>query len=238
MTDPTISTESPVTSAAPKAAAWEDLLDIFYAPSQVFERRKTGEYWVLLALICVLSIGTYFLSQQLNDTIGEIEFARVVKENKFTADQAAAAKAMGEKFQKFGMYLIPVFIAVGAWISGLVIWLFGRMMGGKINFAQGTTIALLASMPEALERILIGAQAMFLDTTSIVHKYSFHLSAARFMDADTSKWVMKLAALADPFVLWGAVLLGIGAHVIGKMEKEKAAVLAIVITLIMALLFR
>jgi Yip1 domain len=221
-----------------KAAAWEDLLDIFYAPRQVFERRKDGQYWVLLALICLLSLGTFFLSQQLNEVIGDIEFARVAKENAFTADQAAAAKAMAAKFQKFTIYLIPLFVAFGAWISGLVIWLFGRMMGGKINFAQGTMIALLASMPEALERILIGAQAMFLDTASIVHKYSFHLGAARFLPADTNKWLLKFAALADPFAIWGAILLGIGAHVIGKMEKEKAAVLAIVITIVMAILFR
>jgi Yip1 domain len=238
MTDPMISTESAVTSAAPKAAAWEDLLDIFYAPSQVFERRKAGDYWVLLALICVLAIAVYFLSAQVIERIGEIEFARTAKERAIPADQIAMIKAATEKWSWLNMYIWPILVAFGAWISGLVVWLVGLMMGGKMNFAQGTTIALLATMPETLERILIGAQGMFLDTASIVHKFSFHIGAARFLPADTNKWVLKLAALADPFAIWGAVLLGIGAHVIGKMEKEKAAVLAIVVTLVMTLLFR
>jgi Yip1 domain len=232
------SVSGPSGPAPAKAAAWEDLLDIFYAPSQVFERRKLGQYSMLMLLICLLSLGTFFLSQQLNEVIFDLEFARMAKESKSTVEQAAAAKAGAAKVQALSIYLIPFFIAIGSWISGFVIWMFASMMGGKLNFAQGTTIALLASMPEALERILIGAQAMFLDTASIAHKYSFHLGAARFLPADASKWALKFAYLADPFVIWGAVLLGIGVHVMGKMEKEKAAVLAIVITFIITLLIR
>jgi Yip1 domain len=238
VSDAFVSGDGPSSSAPPKSAAWEDVLDVFYSPRAVFARNIAGKYWMLLLILALLNVAIFFLSRQLNDVLGDVEFARIAKEQGMTPEQAAGAKKLGEKFAAFGMYFIPIFIAIGAWISGLMIWLFSRFMGGKLNFAQGTTIALLASMPETLERILIGAQGMFLDTANVVHKYSFSLGAARFLDGDANKWMLKLASLADPFVIWGYVLIGIGAHVIGKMEMEKAAVLAVIVALVTTILFR
>ena len=69
-------------------------------------------------------------------------------------------------------------------------------------------------------------------------RYSFSFNASRFMDASTNNWWLKLGALADPFVIWGLVLVGMGVWVIGKMEKEKAAVLAIIYALVVTALAR
>ncbi len=232
------SSDGPSSNSPSKSAAWEDVLDIFYSPRAVFERNKAGNYWMLLLILAVLAGGIAFLSQQLTSALGEAEIARAVKQGGVTPEQAAAGKKFAEKFAQFGPYVMPFFTAFGAWISGLMIWLFSRFMGGKLDFAQGTTIGLLASLPETLERILIGAQAMFLDTAMVQHKYSFNIGAARFLDGDANKWMLKLASLADPFVIWGYVLIGIGAHVIGKMEMEKAAVLAVIVALVTTILFR
>jgi hypothetical protein len=238
MTDPIPSTEPVTTTSVAPTAPWEDALDIFYAPTAVFERRRDGKYWIPLLISIVLSVAVYFLSAQVNDAIGEAEFARALKSQGLTPEQAAQGKAFAEKFKVFGIYLIPVFAVIGAWISGLVISFVGRMMGGKLTFAQGTTIGVLASFPEVLGRALIGAQGLFLDPSTITHKYSFATGAARLLSATDPGWKFKLFAVLDPFVLWGAFLTGLGGYVIGKMEKEKAAVLAIVVLVIFAGLFR
>jgi hypothetical protein len=241
MSDPvaesTLAAEQSTVSVAP-TAPWEDALDIFYAPTSVFERRKDGKYWIPLLISIVLTMAVFFLSSQVNDAIGEAEFARVMKAQGLTEAQAAQGKAFAEKFKTFGIFFLPIFAVIGAWLTGLIVSFLGRMMGGKLTFAQGTTIGVLASFPEVLGRALVGAQGLFLDTSVITHKYSFATGAARFLSATDPGWKFKLFAIADPFVLWGAVLTGLGAYVIGKVEKEKAAVLSIVVLLVFATLFR
>jgi hypothetical protein len=180
----------------------------------------------------------FYLSQQITETLMDAEFARLAKQSAMTPEAAKATKAMMGKFQQLGVYLLPIGVMIGMWLAGLAIFLIGNMMGAKLNFAQGTTIAVLSSMPELLSKIFVGVQGLFLDSSSIVHKYSFAISAARFMPATTSSWMLKLGAIADPFVIWGAVLLGLGAYVIGKMEKEKAAVLAVIMALLTAAVIR
>ncbi|HYW49399.1 MAG TPA: YIP1 family protein [Gemmatimonadaceae bacterium] len=237
MSDPVAN--PPVASApAAKTSTWEDVLDVFYAPREVFERRRDGRYLVPLLISCLITIAVFYLSQGMNETLQEAEFQRVIRESKMTAEQAAMTKAMGKKFSALAIYLVPAFVAIAAWLGGLMVMLLGNMMGGKMKYAQGTAIAVLASMPELLGRIVAGVQALFLDTSTATHRYSYSLSAARFMPGDTNNWLLKLGALADPFVIWGIVLIGMGAWIIGRMEKEKAAVLAIIVALISAALFR
>jgi hypothetical protein len=228
----------PTSVATPKSAAWEDVLDIFYAPRQVFERRRDGKYLVPLLVLCVMSMVIFLLSQQMNEALQDAEFARVIKQNGMSPDQAAGARAMGKKFASLAIYLIPFFVAIGTWISGLLLMLLGNAMGGKLNYAQGTAIAVLASFPELLGRVLVGVQGMLLDTSAITHRYSFSISAARFMPGDANNWLLKVGSLADPFVIWGIVLTGMGVYIIGRMEKEKAAVLAIIVALVGMALFR
>jgi Yip1 domain len=233
------------TPAAPprQSTAWEDALDIFYAPRAVFERRKDGKYWVALIILSVVGVAIYFLSAQYNDVVADMEFSRAMAEQvkkgvKMTPEAIAQTKAFAEKFKAVLVYMLPIFQVLSAWISGLIIMLLGNMMGGKMNFAQGATIGVLANFPEMLGRIAVGVQGLFLDLNTVTSKYSFATSAARFMAADSNKFLLKLAALADPFVIWSAVLVGVGAFVIGRVEKEKAAVLAIIHALGFALLAR
>ena len=231
--------EEPVKPAsAAKTAAWEDVLDIFYAPRQVFERRRDGKYLIPILVLCVVSMIIFVLSQQMNEAMQDAEFARVIKQNAMPAEAAANAKAMSKKFAALAIYLIPAFVAIGAWVSGVIILLLGNAMGAKLNFGQATAIAVFGSMPELLGRTLMGVQGMFLDTATVVHRYSFSISAARFLSADVSNWALKFASLLDPFVIWGLVLVGLGAYIIGRMEKEKAAVLAVVVAIVGAALFR
>jgi hypothetical protein len=236
MSDPMVTEQ--VVSAAPAAAPWEDVLDIFYAPRQVFERRRDGKYLIPLLIACVVTVAVFFLSSQLNEAVQDAEMSRAFREQGLTGDKAVQAKAMAQKFAGLVVYLLPVFVAIGSWISGLLIMLVGNAMGGKFTFAQGTTIAVLASLPEVLGRVLVGVQGLFLETANVAHRYSFSINASRFLPADSNKWLLKLGALADPFVIWGIVLTGFGALIIGRMEKEKAAVLAIIIAVVGMALFR
>ncbi len=237
MTDPMI-TQPPTSVLPAKSSTWEDVLDIFYAPREVFERRRDGKYLIALLALCLMSVAVYFLSLQMNEALQDVEMARTFRERGFTPEQMQQAKVGAAKFAGLLVYFLPIFVAIGSWISGVIIMVLGNMMGGKFTFAQGTAIAVLASMPELLGRVLVGVQGLFIDTSTAAHRYAFSFNASRFLPGGTNNWLLKLGALADPFVIWGIVLIGIGAFIIGKMEKEKAAVLAIVVALVGTALFR
>ena len=237
MTDPLAGGTS-AAAVKPATSSWEDALDIFYSPRAVFERRRDGTYLWPLLVLCVLSTLVYLLSQQMNIALQDAEFARVMRENPMPAEEAKSAREMGEKFSAFSVYLIPVFTTIGAWLGGLILMGIGKLMGAKLNFAQATVITVLAAMPELLGRTIVGVQSLFMDMGTMQHRYSMSLNAARFLPGDANKWMLKFAALADPFFIWGIVLIGVGAYIVGSMEKEKAAVLAIVVALVTTLLFR
>ncbi len=239
MTEPAVSTDSSI-APPPPTAMWEDALDIYYAPRQVFERRRDGKYLIVLLILCALTLVIYFLSIQFNEAVADAEFTRAMAKQtqQLTPEQMASARAFAEKVKNTIVYFIPFGIALGVWVSGLIVMLLGNMMGAKLTFAQGTTVVILASMPELLGKVVVGAQGLFLDTSTVVSKYSFATSVSRFLSPESNSFLLKLGAVLDPFVIWGAVLLGIGVFVIGRMEKEKAAVLAIIHTLLIAMLIR
>jgi hypothetical protein len=136
------------------------------------------------------------------------------------------------------VFVLPIFSAIAAWVTGLVLRLLGNLMGGRFTFAQATALGVLAGFPEVLNRAAVGVQGLVLDPSTITSKYSFAISAARFLPDTTNSIVLKFAAIADPFVLWSAFLVGLGAYILGNMEKEKAAVLAIIYTILSSLLAR
>jgi Yip1 domain len=243
MTAPGSNDPYPAHLPAAKTGTWEDALDIFYAPIQVFNRRRDGKYWVPLIILCVLSVAIYFLSIQYNEAVADAEFTRAMaqqatKGQKLTPEQLAQGKAFADKIKGLIVYMMPVLLVISAWVSGVILMLLANMMGGKLNFAQGATIGVLANFPEMLGRVVVGIQGMFLDTAAVNSKYAFATSVARFMSPDGNKFLLKLGALADPFVIWSAVLVGVGVFVIGRVEKEKAAVLAIIHAIGFALIAR
>ena len=232
----------PPAPAGPWWSTWEDALDIFYAPKAVFERRRDGRYGMVLLILIALSVGMYFLSVQVNDAIADIGFAKGMAAQaesgqSLTPEQLAATKAFAEKAKGLLVFVLPLLITLSAWLSGLLLRALGNLMGAKFSFAQATMVGILASFPSLIGGAVIGAQALILDPNTITSKYTFSTSLARFLPDDTSVIALNFAAVLDPFILWSAVLLGVGAYIVGRMEKEKAAVLAIVHTLAFALMF-
>jgi hypothetical protein len=58
---------------------------------------------------------------------------------------------------------------------------------------------------------------------------------ARFMDPDGSQVMIALASRVDLFTIWITVLLAIGIHVVGKIPKQQAAIVAAITWVVGAL---
>src|SRR3954466_10096575 len=67
---------APASAAAPRAAVWEDFIDIFYAPSQVFARRAMGSVWIPLCFVTVAMTALVYVNSGVLEPMMSAEFTR------------------------------------------------------------------------------------------------------------------------------------------------------------------
>ena len=220
-----------------KTSLWEDCLDVFYAPREVFARRKDGRFWFALLVYGVLVAVLTYLGRQFFDVVTELAWKQAIAQGKMSAEQMAQGKEFASKFQLVGYFFAPVAAAILGLVSGTVFWILSLFFRAGLSIGQAITIWTFGAYPSLVSTAAVVVQSFVLDVNAITHKHAFSLNPARFLPADTNPLLVKLAALADPFAIWSGFLLGLGAHVIGKLERERAAVLGIIATLLYVLLF-
>lgn len=220
-------------TAAPKApSVWEDFIDIFISPSQVFERRQNANFFlpmvVVTLIVCLIYLGTQSLTQPIFDA----EFARgtaaAMRNNpQLTADQMAKGKAIAEKFSiVFVLFGIPI----AMFFVGLLLWLVGKLFDSKITFVGGVLVAAYAAFPKIFAAVAGPIIAYFSDPSTLTSATKITVSAAHFFDiSNTSPVVLALLARIDVFTIWSTILLGIGLSVLGKIPRSRAYVAAVIV---------
>lgn len=208
-----------------QASIWEDFIDIFYAPGDVFERRRDGRFALALVILAVLMTLLFFASQSVLTEPMQAEFARAMEGQEVSAEQMEAMQRMSGIIGTVGfLFTIPI----GVLVTGAVLWLVGKIFGATATFAAAAMVATYAQAPKILQQVAAIIQGMVLEpVTSLYH---LTLSPARFMDPEaTSDTMMALLGRLDVFVLWSAVLLGIGLHVVGRLPKSQAYAAAAIV---------
>ena len=220
-----------------KAGLWEDFVDIFYAPSSVFARRSDGKFGMPLLFIVLVGTVLFFLTKNATSPIMDAEFARqsaaaMRKNPTLTAEQMASGRGFFETFA-------PVFFAVGITLSifgtGLVLWLVGKLFEAKESVAAAIMIATYAEVPRLVQILTNAAQGLVMSPESLNSMNSVGFNLARFMNPDGSAVMIALASRVDLFTIWVTVLLAIGLHVVGKIPKQQAAIVAAITWVVGAL---
>ncbi len=229
-----IGTTAPPASTKP-ASLWEDFIDIFVSPSEVFERRRASGFvaplLVFAVLTVVLSVVGHNAMQPILDSEFTRGFAAAAKKNpQVTQEQMSSARAISEKFT-------PVIIGVSALIMplliGVILWLAGKMVDAKEDVGAACMIAAYAFIPRILDTLLRIVQAFVLDPSALNGQYRVALSPARFLDPDTaSPVVIALLGRIDLFTIWVTVLLAIGLAVVARIPRSRAAIAAVVVWVI------
>lgn len=219
-----MTTPEVVSPTPQKTSAFEDIVDIFHAPSAVFARRREDpRFWApLLILTVLMTIGIWLMMQNLSSVM-DAEFARqsveMMRRNpRITEDQLASMRKMGG-------IIAPIGAAFAAFVSvfllGLGIWVIGKFFDAKANLAQAMVIATFASFPKIVDLILASVLGMTMGTDNITSMYAATPSAARFA-GEQAPSVLAVMSRISIGTIWATVLIGIGLHVIGRIEKGKA----------------
>ena len=231
MTDQTASPE-------PAASWWEDYLEIFFAPSNVFARREKSGFLLPLVILTVLSgvliIGLKgsFAPAFEADITRQME---IVQQNnpQITAEQLEQGRAMQGTM---GTIMFVVMMPVLALVVGLTLWLFGKFVGATETLSQAMLIATFASFPRIVYLLAGGIQGLVMPEESLNGMSRLSLGPARFLDPDTASALsVVLASRFDLTLIWITVLLAIGLKVVSKIPMNKALVAAGLVWLVGAL---
>jgi hypothetical protein len=221
-----------------RAGLWEDFVDIFYTPSSVFARRSDGQFALPLLFLVLAGTVLFFLTKNATQPIMDAEFTRqtaaAMRNNpNLTAEQMASSRGFFEM-------LSPIFFAVGITLSilgtGFVLWLVGKLFDAKESVMAAIMIATYSEVPRLVQLLTNAAQGLIMSPEKLNSMNSVGFNLARFMDPDnTSQVLIALASRVDLFTIWVTVLLAIGIHVVGKIPKQQAAIVAAITWVVGAL---
>jgi hypothetical protein len=229
-------TDEAVSPTPAKASLWEDCIDIFYQPSQVFERRRDGKFGLALLVLVVVTAILFLalkngLAPVMDAEMAKAAAAMAAKNPQITADQIAAQQSMMEKFAIVGVLFMPIGIVIAAFI----LWLAGKLVDAKTAFAGAMMIATYSQFPRIIETIINAVQGLLLAPESITSRYSVQVGLARFLGPDSNPFLLTLLGGLDLFTIWVTVLLAIGLSVVAKVPRSRAAIAAFAVWLVLLL---
>ncbi|MQA91046.1 MAG: hypothetical protein GEU90_12535 [Gemmatimonas sp.] len=218
-------TETTTTAAGDeqeKVSLWEDFIDIYFSPQEVFARRADGGRWGLpLLLVMVLMVVLYFASQSVLGPVVEQELTRAMEGNtEVTTAQMEQAREMASTF---GLIGFVVTYPISILLAGVLLWGIGKLFDSVATVGGAVLIATYAQFPRLLQQALYLLQGLVLDVDSMESIQGLSIGPARFLDPDAvSPVVLGLVGRLDVFILWGTVLLAIGLHQIGRVPRAQA----------------
>lgn len=209
-----------------------DLFEIFFSPSEVYDRRRGGQFGLPLVVFAIASILLFFVTKDLLRPVMDAEWrvasqSILEKNPQLTADQIAGMRSMGEKF---ALVAVAIYSVVGPLLAGLVLWIVCKFVGLKPRLPVAITIAVFALFPMLLEYIVSAAQSFVVPEESITSRYSLSIGPARFMSG-ASTVARAVVGHLDLFTLWTAFLMFIGLKVIPRATNAQAAIASAVVWL-------
>ena len=115
---------------------WEDFIDIFYAPSQVFARREHGNFWIPLFVVTLLTGMVFYLNSGVMQPIFDAEFERsmavAMRDNPNIPPEAM--ERMRGLVSRIGQVAVFVFLPIAMFGVGIATWLAGKLVDAKQTF--------------------------------------------------------------------------------------------------------
>jgi hypothetical protein len=220
-----------VSAASSQGSVFEDVLEVLWAPAKVFDRSRAkgvGMYILVLTVsTLVIMFATKGLIQPYIDANFYLQMQQMAaKGTPMPAEAAAAA----QKFSSYGFLATGVLmIPIGAVLTGLLVWIGGKVASASVTYGQAMLIATLTSVPRVLSFIATAVQGAMVDPQSIRSFSDAALGAARFVDpATTSPALTAMLSNLDLFNIWQLVLMAIGISVVGRVERSAGVVGALV----------
>jgi hypothetical protein len=222
----------PEATAPEPASRWEDFIDIFVSPREVFTRRADGSFALPLIVATVVIVALFFAMQSALSTAFEAEFQRGMAQGAAAGRQMSAEQmAVARKYAGIGgVVALIVFIPLGALITGVVTWALGKFFDSVATIRQLVMVVSYALFPRILQAVVAIFIGLLFDPPTLA---AASIGPAHFLDPSTTPaWVVQMLLRFDVFMIWSTILIAIGLQVVGRVRKGPSFVVAALVWLI------
>jgi hypothetical protein len=210
---------------------FEDILEVLWAPSTVFERSKYrtfGKYMLVLFFVAaVVTVIAAKLTGPWLDATFDLSMQQAAARGQSIPPEAMAS---AKKFGSVGFYFTPLILVVfGGFIGGALLLLGSKIASASVTFGQAVLIALLGGMPRILGLLASAVMGLIMDGEKARSLFDLSIGPARFFDATkTSPVLMQLLAGVDLFNIWQLVIYTVGIAVAGRVSRSNGFIAALV----------
>jgi hypothetical protein len=197
---------------------FEDCIDVFFSPSELFERRKNDKFGPPLIILLVLAVAFYYIL---------LPAAGMILRTAMPPEQLAKMGGMMKVMSIVGGITVPIQYLIMIAITALIFFGLARLVDAQPTYSEMMLVAtyggyiFLIGTVASMVAVLIHGEAG-LDPVK-------HLSfgVLRFVDPKTMpKAVAAIAARIDLFKIWQAVVWAIGFRIVTGVDRGKATMVS------------
>jgi hypothetical protein len=218
---------SDVGPAPARVSRWEDCIDIFFSPTELYRRRAADRVAPPLLMLLGLAVLFYFIMLPANRTMMR---ASVVD----NPDAVAMMDQFGTLFQIIGSVFVPITYLVVIGFAAALLWLVGRFADLRTDFSRTLLIATYAGFVYLLAQVAGGLAVMLHGEAGLDVVRHLSFGPLRFVgSADMDPILTAVLRRFEIFTLWQAALWGIGIAVIHHTTRARGFAIAFVVWLLM-----
>jgi hypothetical protein len=204
--------------AADRTSRWEDLVDVFIAPGELFRRRADDRVAPALLMLLGATVILYLVLLPAN---------RLIMGATATDPQAAEfMEQYGTLFQLLGVVFVPVTTLAMVAFGALLIWLFAKLASVNMPADRAFLISTYAGFVLLLGQVAGAVLVLVQSGGAIDITRDLSLGPLRFMIVDAQSPIVPLLRRFELFSIWQAALWGVGVRHVGRTGTGTAAVVA------------
>jgi hypothetical protein len=228
MTEPTLAA-----TASPKdTSLWEDFIDVLYAPTRVFERRRGrgfgAQLFILAALFGIVAAATMSLTRPLMDRQMDLQLSQMRK-NGMSEEQVAGARAFTERIAPISAVGAPsIGLLIVVPITALVLLGIARAAGAaSLDFSGAGLISTYSIVPALLTALVGAALLLVIDAENLPLLQQMTVGPALLLGRDASPVLVAVATRFGVAEIWSVFITAAGVRVLGKRSAGSAMTIAL-----------
>lgn len=213
----------------------ERVVDTFVAPSKTFtDILRDASWWLPFVILVLFTFVNGWVIQR------QVGFSRVSENqihlnpkqeeqfNQLPEDQKAARLAVSAKITSYFTYGSFIFVLIFVAITALLYWgSFNFGFGARATFKQMFAVCMYAGLPRVLIGILTIITLFFgsnQESFDIRNPVGTNLG---YYFPDAAPWLRVFLSFFDVIGLWSLALTILGAAIVAKVSKAKAATVVV-----------
>jgi hypothetical protein len=225
---------------AQKAARWEDFVDIFFSPGELFRRRANESWLIPLLFGCALAMIFYFAFPSVQRAFAEAQIAQMIEKRPEMAARMQGRNGYGTTQHVIGGIVTPIGITIFVLLSAFFTWLAAKITSVDLTWRKALMINAWVMIVGVLSQLAINVVALLkVNRGEALHPWTDRsLGVVRFMDAEnTNGAVLAMLSRIDPFAIWALVLMAIALGAAANAPKSRAWATAAIVWILSALPF-